>query len=65
MWKINENGESLLSFYALNELVIMNTTFGKKNIHKYTWQHPGSKKWHVLITSSTQMLLFVLSELLH
>ena len=41
--KMNGNGESLLSFYALNELVIMNTTFEKK-LHKYTWQHAGSKK---------------------
>ena len=40
--KMNENREALLTFCALNELVIMNTTFEKKNIHKYTWQHPGS-----------------------
>ena len=30
--KMNENGEALLTFCALNELVIMNTTFEKKNI---------------------------------
>ena len=42
--KMNESGEALLSFCAVNELVIMNTTFEKRNIHKYTWQHPGSKK---------------------
>ena len=41
---MNESGEALLSFYAVNELVIMNTTFEKRNIHKYTCQHPGSKK---------------------
>ena len=46
--KMNESGEALLSFCALNELVIMNTTFEKKDIHKYTWQHPGSKKWHCI-----------------
>ena len=45
---MNENGEALLTFCALNELVIMNTTFKKKNIHKYTWQHPGSKQWHCI-----------------
>lgn len=26
----------------------MNTMFVKKNIHKYTWQHLGSKKWHCI-----------------
>ena len=44
---MNESGEALLSFCALNEQIIMNTTF-EKNIHKYTWQHPGSKKWHCI-----------------
>ena len=46
--KMNESGEHLLSFCAVNELVIMNTTFEKRNIHKYTWQHPTSKKWHCI-----------------
>ena len=32
----------------MNELLIMNTTFEKKNIHKYTCQHPGSKQWHCI-----------------
>ena len=41
--RINESGEALLSWCALNSLVVMNTTFEKKNIHKYTWQHPGCK----------------------
>jgi len=26
----------------------MNTCFKKKNIHKYTWQHPGNKQWHCI-----------------
>ena len=54
--KMDENGEALLSFCALNELVFMTTIFEKKNIHEYTWQHPckGSKKWH----HQAQMLLF-------
>ena len=26
----------------------MNTVFQKKSIHKYTWQHPGSKQWHCI-----------------
>ena len=40
--------EALLSWCALNSLVVMNTMFEKKNIHKYTWQHPGSKQWHCI-----------------
>ena len=39
---MNESAEALLSFCALNDLVIMNNTFEKKDIHKHTWQHPGS-----------------------
>ena len=50
--KMNESGEALLSFSALNELVIMNTTFEKKDIHKYTWQHPGTRSGIVLIMLS-------------
>ena len=46
--KINEAGEELLSFCALNGLTIMNTHFQKKTVHKYMWQHPGSKKWHCI-----------------
>ena len=26
----------------------MNTFFEKRSIYKYTWQHPGSKKWHCI-----------------
>ena len=48
MGKVNEAGAELLSFCALNELTIMNTHFKKKNIHKFTWQHPGSKQWHCI-----------------
>ena len=46
--KCNESGEALLSFCAVNELIIMNTMFMKSEAHKYTWQHPGSKKWHCI-----------------
>ena len=44
----NESGEALLSWCALNGLVVMNTMFEKKKIHKYTWQHPASKQWHCI-----------------
>ena len=42
--RMNESGEALLSWCALNGLVVMNTMYEKKRIHKYTWQHPGSKQ---------------------
>lgn len=29
-------------------ITIIKTCFEKKNIHKCTWQHPGSKKWHCI-----------------
>ena len=46
--KMNEAGRELLTFSALNKLTITNTYFEKKTIHKNTWQHPGSKKWHCI-----------------
>ena len=45
---MNESGEALLTFCALNGLAIMNTTFEKKEVYMYTWQHPGSKQWHCI-----------------
>ena len=44
---MNESGEALMTFCVLNELIILNTWFEKKT-HKYTWQHPGSMKWHCI-----------------
>ena len=46
--KMNEAGEALLSFCALNEMAIMNTYFQKKTSLKHTWQHPGSEICGVL-----------------
>ncbi len=46
--RMNGNGEGLLSWCAQNSLAVMNTMFPKKRIHQYTWQHPGSKKWHCI-----------------
>ena len=45
---INEAGEELLAFLATNEARVCNTWFPKKEIHKRTWQHPKSKKWHCI-----------------
>ena len=46
--RLNENGEHLLSFCALNGLCVMNTMFAKRRIHQYTWQHLGTKIWHCI-----------------
>ena len=46
---MNKSGEALQSFCAVNELVIMNTTFEKRNIHKYTLE---AESGIVLIMSS-------------
>lgn len=43
--RMNKAGEDLLSSCALNELTIMNTCY-EENIHKFTWQLPGSKQGH-------------------
>ena len=37
----NESGSWLLRFSAENEFSIMNTHFGHKEIHKFTWECPG------------------------
>ena len=37
----NRNGQRLLSACAANELVILNTFFQHKDIHKYTWESRG------------------------
>ena len=46
--ELNEAGKELLSFLSINEATICNTWYQKKGIHKATWQHPGSKKWHCI-----------------
>ena len=37
----NEIGERLLRFCSVNELMITNTWYSHKDIHKYTWICPG------------------------
>jgi hypothetical protein len=45
---MNENGERLVDFIAINNLVVMNTFFKHKTIHQSTWMHPSTKKCHLL-----------------
>lgn len=44
----NSSGDQLLNFCLKNRLCVTNTFFSHPDRHKYTWQHPRSKKWHVL-----------------
>ena len=45
---VNDAGHRLLTFLACQQLTVCNTLFPKKRIHMYTWQHPGSQKWHCI-----------------
>ena len=44
----NDAGKELLAFLCANKATLCNTWFSKKDIHKQTWQHPKSKKWHCI-----------------
>ena len=37
----NRNGQKLLGLCATNELVVLNTIYQHKDIHKYTWESKG------------------------
>ena len=41
--QMNENGERLLDFCEMNGLVVCNTIFAHRDIHKYTWVSPDKK----------------------
>lgn len=45
---LNDAGRELLAFCSLNGATVCNTWFQKKAIHKQTWQHPKSKRWHCI-----------------
>ena len=46
--ELNEAGRELLTFLSMNEATVCNTWHQKKDIHKATWQHPMTKKWHCI-----------------
>ena len=37
----NDSGRRLLSFSSENEMLVMNTQYDHKKIHKFTWTCPG------------------------
>lgn len=44
----NEAGGELLTFLSTNEASVCNTWFAKRKIHKTTWKHPKTKRWHCI-----------------
>ena len=46
--QVNFNGELLLSICTEHQLVITNTCFKHKPVHKNSWMHPRSKHWHLI-----------------
>ena len=42
---VNKAGRALLTFCAVNGLTMMIILYERKDIYKYTWQHPHSKMW--------------------
>ena len=42
------NGESLVNFCVVSNVVISNTFFQYKPVHQKSWMHPRTKKWHTL-----------------
>ena len=46
--KCNANGELLLSLCSEYNLVVTNTLFNHKEVHKKSWMHPRSKHSHLL-----------------
>ncbi|XP_072048524.1 uncharacterized protein [Amphiura filiformis] len=44
----NSNGELLLSFCAENQMAVTNTYFQMPDKWYYSWQHPRSKRFHLL-----------------
>lgn len=45
---MNENGQRLLELCSYYKLCITNTFFQTKPLHKVSWRHPRSKRWHQL-----------------
>ena len=44
----NETGKRFLDICSLNQLSVMNTWFRKTKQYMSTWQHPTTKKWHMI-----------------
>ncbi|XP_038062349.1 uncharacterized protein LOC119732818 [Patiria miniata] len=58
---MNENGQRLLELCCYHQLCITNTFFQTKPLHRVSWRHPRSKRWHQLdlIITRRETLNFV------
>ena len=43
---MNKNGQRLLELCCYHQLCISNTYFQTKLLHRVSWRHPRSKRWH-------------------
>ncbi len=44
--KHNENGSRLIDFWKINNIIISNTFFKHKLVHRTSWMHPRNKMWY-------------------
>ena len=44
----NEAGKKFLEFCAINNFIIMNTWFEKRQVHLATWKNPATKQPHTI-----------------
>lgn len=46
--KLNDNGQRLLELCTFHNLCVTNTFFQSKPLHRVSWKHPRSHRWHQL-----------------
>ena len=59
----NNNGERLLSWCSKNQMILVNSVFRSKRIHRETWKNPRTKQWKRLdyICTTKWVMQFVKS----
>uniref|UniRef100_A0A0L8HCZ0 Endonuclease/exonuclease/phosphatase domain-containing protein n=1 Tax=Octopus bimaculoides TaxID=37653 RepID=A0A0L8HCZ0_OCTBM len=53
---INRDGERLLEFCRMNDLIFTGTIFPHKDIHKNTWTSPDKKEQQIKLTRHTHQM---------
>jgi len=44
----NDNASRLIDFCEINNIIISNTFFKHKLVHRTSWMHPRNKMWHMI-----------------